>query len=1225
MVNLTEEQSRCLITGTDPAAAIDIASALPFHDVQTAAARFSRLCNQPEQHELVLQFLPGLIDALEQAPSPDAALLNFERLVQAVPDRNELFRRLGNHPRSLEILFRIFVGSQFLTDILIRRPEWLARLSDHRRLAEFKSRQQFIEDANAAIDEVRATGKPLSLRIDAVRRVQKWELMRIATCDSLHLMDLKTVTLQLSLLADAVVQSLLDEIARDLRLDASGFVVIAFGKLGGEELNYSSDIDLVFLCEDEAQRYWKLAQRLVQALNETAQEGFLYRVDMRLRPWGRSGPLAVDRESWLTYLHRHAELWEKQALLKARPIAGNIPAGERMLAQAEPLLFDTDPEAVRRNVVAMKQRIESENVLSHDDDVKAGPGGIRDVEFLTQYLQLVYSSESPALRSRNTLDSLIRLADHELILPGEYRHLSSGYVFQRTVEHSLQLMHNKQQHVLPRDERELRYLSRRLDFPGPEQFLEHYRAHRAYVRDLFVRRLVDPDRPPRDVRTVPLAEHFGEAAREYSDLFGDADIERHQTLLAALRNDRVVVTDWTQLPAGAWQLTVAGYDRLGDLSLMAGLLFISGCDIESGFVFTGAQACGTHDTDQPPAPKFLNVFLVRSSSELTQQIRDQYDRDLEELMQLASEGQSHRAQGLLARRVGTAIRSLQARAERLLPVEIAIDNDVSPTETVLHIHGEDTPGFLYELTNALALSGISIRNVRIRSERGIVLDTLYVTSADGEKITDRHQLIRLRAAIVLTKQFTHLLPNSPNPESAMLHFRDLLQGFFAQSGWIEQLSTLQAPDVLTALARLLGGSDFLWQDFLRLQHSSLFPLITNRERLKSPKSPQQLSDELDNELQAVAGDLSRQQHVLNDFKDREMFRVDMRHILDLQQKFGMFSRELTDVAEVVIQAAVQLAQQHLRPRHGWPLTASGSPVQLAVCGLGKFGGRELGFASDIELMFLYSEEGRSDGPQPLDAADFFSRLIDLVRKSIRARRQGIFELDLRLRPYGRAGKPAVSLRQFREYFGPDGAAWPYERQALVKLRPIAGNDDFGNSVVTARDELIYRNERFNVAAMRAMRQRQITEQVPAGTFNAKLSDGGLVDCEYFVQALQMTFGHLSPALREPNTRGALRALEEAGLIPDRRPLRDAYRFLRRVIDALRMVRGNARDLTVPAPDSEEFLFLARRLNIGSAARLSEQFERHTRTVRQEMRRLDEYLDQSPAITNPPIGPSPQLE
>ena len=227
-------------------------------------------------------------------------------------------------------------------------------------------------------------------------------------------------------------------------------------------------------------------------------------------------------------------------------------------------------------------------------------------------------------------------------------------------------------------------------------------------------------------------------------------------------------------------------------------------------------------------------------------------------------------------------------------------------------------------------------------------------------------------------------------------------------------------------------------------------------------------------------------------------------------------------------------------------------------------------------------------------------------KAIEARREGIFEIDLQLRPYGKAGSMAVSLESFRRYFAPEGPAWAYERQALVKLRPIAGNPGLGAEVLRLRDEVVYSGQPFDVTAMRAMRERQIRHLVTGGTFNAKYSPGALVDVEYLVQALQISHGQANPALRRTNIREAMAALAEAGVLSaeDYAQLRRAHTFLRWLIDTLRMVRGNARDLTVPPPDSDEFAFLARRLRYGNdVARLREDLERYAASAQELSARL----------------------
>jgi len=418
--------------------------------------------------------------------------------------------------------------------------------------------------------------------------------------------------------------------------------------------------------------------------------------------------------------------------------------------------------------------------------------------------------------------------------------------------------------------------------------------------------------------------------------------------------------------------------------------------------------------------------------------------------------------------------------------------------------------------------------------------------------------------------------------------------------------------VIDALAHLLGVGEFLWDDFLRMQYANLFPVVQDVDALETAKSKKQLQAELEKALLPVGqiDNLSysaeRWREALNAFKDREMFRIDMRHILGHTDEFWEFSEELTDLAEVVVNAAYHLCHQDLRVVYGDPLLENDELSDMAVCALGKGGGRELGFASDIEMMFIYAGNGQTTGPHVIATSEFYERLVQTFINAIYAKREGIFEIDLQLRPYGKAGSMAVSMEAFRRYFSPGGPAWAYERQALVKLRPIAGNQGLGQEVTALRDQFIYTGEPFDATAMRAMRERQVRHLVTGGTFNAKFSPGGLVDVEYLVQGLQIAHGHDDPTLRLTNIRQAMAALAQAGILSgdDFTRLRKAHTFLRWLIDGLRMVHGNAKDLTVPPYDSEAFAFLSRRLRYNNDTdRLREELTRYTSDVQELVAQL----------------------
>lgn len=1171
---INQSDASLLLDPDEPVSAtlLEKISFVGFLDAEKAVQALREILESDADRELLAEILPGLLYLLSETPDSDRSIRNFQRFFFRVEDRNAVLQRLVQYPRTVEILVRLFVGSQFLTEILLRNPSYLDQLTQHKRLAEFKSREEFIADAR----EVVGITNDINVLKEKLRKFQQWELLRIAACDTFGVMDLKTVTLQLSLLADAIVQVALEHVLRFAKLQTSEFVVIAFGKLGGLELNYSSDIDLVFVCQDRPDRFAGVAQRLIQVLADFTATGFLYRVDMRLRPWGSSGALVSDINSYADYFSKHAQLWERQALLKARAIAGTYQLGEELLVRLRHDAFQADEERVRENVRSMKDQIEAKIAKQSrsSNEVKGGPGGIRDIEFLVQYLQFVRGDQAPQVRKVGTQEALIALSDASLIHAQEFRVLSTAYLIFRTIEHSLQIMHNQPEYFLPEDERELSYLARRLDFPDAEHFLLQYSKHTAAVKEIF----------DRHIRLKVKEKDSANRQRPHSQQTENNEPADNtinvQQMQERLSERRLVVVNARTIGDNSFEIVTVGYDHLGDLPILCGLLLIYNFDITSG-----TADILEHDQEHDSRRIFFNRFNIVSTDTtdriVDQALWDQFSSELNALLELSIDGHILEAQKQLISRISETLQSLPDITDPLLPVEITVAPASDSTQTMLSIRGVDVPGFLFELTNAITVSGLSIERMIIETKGTQVSDTLFVADPKRHRELDEQQRNRLRATIALVKHFTHLLPHSPNPEAALVHFRGFLGNLFDQADWIDQLETLRQPQVLAAVAKLLGFSDFLWEDFLRLQHENLFPVITDLPGLQKPLTRKELAAEICELLEANHSQTPTE--LLNAFKDRAMMRVDMRHILGLETRFGTFSRELTAVAEAIVEAAVNFACMDLEEKYGRPLRPDGNPASLSVVALGKCGGRELGYASDIELMFLFDCEGTTSGPKKIANSDFYQRLVKQFQRTIFAREKKIFEIDLRLRPYGKAGSLAVSTDAFENYFKLDGPAWPYERQALVKLRPIAGDPVFSEEIVRLRDRLIYNGNCFDISAMRAMREKQIRQFVEPGTFHAKLSPGGLVDCEYFVQGLQLTYGHRDESLRVPNTRDAMKALEKFGVFTheERIQLRDAYRFLRRLIDGMRMVRGDATDLTIPHHESEQFHFLAKRLGVNS--------------------------------------------
>jgi [glutamine synthetase] adenylyltransferase / [glutamine synthetase]-adenylyl-L-tyrosine phosphorylase len=1175
---------------------------IPFINFEGAGICLKRISDRTPGIDPVL---PVLLSYLSSAADPDRSLVNFERFLENCD--TELKSMLVQNPRVIEILVTLFSASHFLTEILLRNPRSISLLLDRQQLTRRKTIEQIQSEAETVL---RLSQNDLGKK-DALRQYQQNELLRIGACDFLDLYDLPAVVSQISRTAIALIRTSLNLASTQIGISHNGFVVLAMGKLGGRELNYSSDIDLIFVSRDDPAKFIPLAQKLIDILASTTSRGFLYRVDMRLRPWGDDGPLIPTLAGYEKYLKNNARLWEKQALLKVRPIAGDLPLGEEIRELSFSLILDLPAEQVRHEVFAMKKR--TEEILQEKGrqwgEVKLGVGSIRDIEFVIQYLQLANLNQHPNIRTRASLKAIPLLRSTGLLSSSDARILHDGYIFLRTIEHYLQMMDYRQTYSLPSDESAIRILARRLGFSSGENFVERYQEHCQAIRSVFLRYVGDEqilNEPSPVVR-----QHISRMDTSYSEVFSVDEIHKHADLAEKLSAKIPVLVDIENLTENTWNVTVVAYDYPGELSVLCGLLFVHGFDIMKGYAFTyepvqtavngtrpssaiphslngrpssnrpvGQQASAAVEDHQ----KIVDVFTVRSVNQasMPQDIWDRYLADLNMMIEKFQTGMRREARGMLAKRVGSVFQSIPGKTTPLLPIDIEIDNSKSRRYTVLEIDAPDTVGFLYEFTNALAFTRTNIARMIVRSIGSRAQDVFYVTDANGNKIEDIARQRELRAAIVLIKHFTHLLPNSPNPEAALLHFREFLGHLFQRPNWPDEIGSIEQSDVMKALAHILGVSDFLWDDFLRMQYANLFPVVKNVGELSTGKTRAGLDAELSQAVETcLVGGIGYPdwRSALNAFKDRELFRIDMRHILELTDDFWDFAAELTDLAEAVITQVLTRCRTELTTRYGEPRTKDGQSSELSVIALGKCGGRELGFASDIELMFAYTDDGQTTGLEVTETSDFYEKLVRSVVSTIHARQEGIFQIDLQLRPYGKAGSMAVSLDAFKRYYAPEGPAWAYERQALVKLRPITGNHGLGNTICELRDEYTYGSGSFDVTAMRAMRERQVRHLVTGGTFNAKFSPGGLVDVEYLIQGLQIIHGAKDPSLRVTNIRQAMALLNKAGILvdDDYTTLRKAHTFLRWLIDSLRVVRGNAKDVTVPPYESEEFAFLARRL------------------------------------------------
>ncbi|MFF1737653.1 bifunctional [glutamine synthetase] adenylyltransferase/[glutamine synthetase]-adenylyl-L-tyrosine phosphorylase [Streptomyces sp. NPDC058247] len=443
---------------------------------------------------------PMLLDALSATADPDLALLGLVRLVEAQagdPERRELLDTLITAKPLRDRLLGVLGASEALADHLARHPlDWQALVtyepSDlHPGVEEFERGLADVVDPN-------------SLRV-AYRRC----LLSIAARDVCGTTDVAQTAAELADLATATLRAALALAEAGAPGDAAlcRLAVIAMGKCGGHELNYISDVDVIFVGEavegaDEGkaiQAATRLASHMMRICSETTVEGTIWPVDANLRPEGRNGPLVRTLSSHLAYYQRWAKTWEFQALLKARPVAGDLELGDAYVRTLSPLVWQA---AERENFVPDVQKMRKrvvENIPAGevDRELKLGPGGLRDVEFAVQLLQLVHGRADLSLRSGTTLDALAALADGGYVGRVDAVQLDDAYRFLRTLEHRIQLYKLRRTHLVPEGDADLRRTGRSMGM-RTEPITELHRAlrrHTSVVRrlheKLFYRPLLD--------------------------------------------------------------------------------------------------------------------------------------------------------------------------------------------------------------------------------------------------------------------------------------------------------------------------------------------------------------------------------------------------------------------------------------------------------------------------------------------------------------------------------------------------------------------------------------------------------------------------------------------------------------------------------------------------------------------------------------------------------------
>jgi glutamate-ammonia-ligase adenylyltransferase len=487
---------------------------------EQAAANIGLLAPDATSRSSLEGVFPTLLTALGRLPDPDLALNNLERFAQKVIDRHFLLGLFRDNPRTLHLALTIFGSSQFLSDILVRQPQLFEWLLEPGVVHRPKSKEELADEAR----RVTAVGSATERKWAALRRYKSQEILRIGIQDLVGRQNVVGVTEELSNLADVCLEVAYQFCRADLirrhgapqvageagRPRECPFVILGMGKLGGRELNFSSDIDLIFVYEDEGETagsdggaagrlsnqefFRKLGEALVRGMSEASPEGHLYRVDLRLRPEGRSGAIASALRSCEVYYESWGQTWERQALIKARAVAGDQGLGDVFLRMVAPFVYRQSLDLTALDEIrAMKDRINLSVAQEQRArrNVKLGYGGIREIEFLVQGIQLLRGGKNAWLREPNTLRALHRLVSQGAMADPDYEALVRAYTFLRRLEHRLQIIHDRQTHTLPDDPQEIRSLGRRMGYHPPEHadagaaLLADYERHTTAVRQLY--------------------------------------------------------------------------------------------------------------------------------------------------------------------------------------------------------------------------------------------------------------------------------------------------------------------------------------------------------------------------------------------------------------------------------------------------------------------------------------------------------------------------------------------------------------------------------------------------------------------------------------------------------------------------------------------------------------------------------------------------------------------
>ena len=502
-----------------------------FCDPKNAWKEIVALAGHAQFEKLYPNFFKILLTLISSSYNADMALHNLERFSEKFFDKDYLYTELTKSPTLFEALVILFSGSQILTNTLLKEPSYIDWLSRPETLAKSKSKDMMTRD----FYEMAGEGFQKTNILSPLRKFKKREYIRIGLRDLLGKAELQETVKDISNLADVCLQAAYEHGDTKLRKkygtpyyqDAddnwkeSEFSILSMGKLGGSELNYSSDIDLIYIYTSSQgetrpaeegdssirsisnhEYFSKLALEISKSLNEITSEGNVFRVDLELRPEGKSGEIVNSLAGCEVYYESWGRTWERQALIKARVSGGSENLGKEFFEMIEPFIYrrSLDFGAIEE-IKSMKHKINKNLKGKHSKgNIKLGFGGIREVEFFVQAYQLLLGGRDKSLRARDSLGAINTLYEKNILTEEDHDQLREAYIFLRKLENRVQITFGLQTYLLPDNEPDLAVLGRKMRISGDSQkslsdnLISEYKSHTQFVGKLFAEQFIEKEK-----------------------------------------------------------------------------------------------------------------------------------------------------------------------------------------------------------------------------------------------------------------------------------------------------------------------------------------------------------------------------------------------------------------------------------------------------------------------------------------------------------------------------------------------------------------------------------------------------------------------------------------------------------------------------------------------------------------------------------------------------------